>query len=620
MPGLFGLYLKNRNAKGETKALLTDMANSLKHYEMYALNTLVLDKFAIGKFDINSNIGEKVYVDPKTKVACGLYGQIYDYINIDNSILGDQDGRETEKIIKIYNKYGIETPKKLNGEFNIVVHKPQSESLFIFNDRFGFRHLYYYEDSNIFAFAPEIKSLLTLPHINKSLDEHGIADYFNYSYHMGNRTMFKYIKVLPPASCLCIQEGNQLNITTYWEPVYKNERGLIDIDESVNTGYKLFLQSLNRCVGKSKNALIPISGGLDSRLIIATAKNLGTNITPITFGIKGCLDYKIAKRVCKTLNLKKPFLLIQKSDLIKKYFEQLSWFNEANYSGLGLTTQYAYKEEMGVKYDCFLNGIFGGHLSFGSPYFNKIDLDSNFTNKERIARIIKGLNGDRYSSILKKCCSRKLNDISDSFRDKTIEEEWKRTENVSDLYAFRQDALFLYNRIRRGMNAVDQNRFFYNDQLPYASYELFEFYLSLAPDLMLNHFLYKEIFKKKLPHLAKIPWQSTGVNLYGSPSKLKTSFKEIRKNIAWYSTRISRGKINIIDRDKDGHPDINYRKDGTMRKLIENILFSDQCLDRGFVEKDGLKELLEWEMKGGSAFPEISKMVVFEVWARNFLD
>ena len=619
MPGLFGFYLKNRKLKDASEALLNNMADSLKHYEMYKLVKFTSDKIGLGKFEINSNIGEKIYVDPQKNVVCGVYGEIYNFSNIDNSFLGKHKGLQTEKTIQVFNESGIKTPEKMNGTFNIVIYEHKNNQLLIFNDRFGFRHFYYYEDNNIFAFAPEIKAILTLPDIKKSLDEHGIADCFNYSYHMGSRTMFKRIKVLPPASSLTVKE-NQTTLKTYWHPQYKNRRGLKNLEECIDTGYNLFVQSMKRCVGNNKKVIIPISGGLDSRLIIATASNLGCDITPATFGTKGCLDYKIANKVCSTLNIKSPTLIVQKSDLIKKYSTMVARFNEINYADLGLTTQYAFQDQMGLEYDCFLNGIFGGHLSFGSPYFNRNDLNSDYSDKERLDKIIQGLNGHRYNLILRKCCTKKLNSITDTFREKSIEEEWKRTEKASDLYAFRKDFLFLYNRIRRGMNAIDQNRFFYNDQLPFASYELFDFYLTLSPDLLLDHFLYKEIYKNKLPHLARIPWQSTGKNLYETPSKLNRYVKEIKKNIIWYSSRLSNGKINIIDKDKDGHPDVNFRRDRNLRKWIEDILLSDQCLERGYFERDGIKNLFQWQMRGGSGFHEISKMVTFELWARNFLD
>jgi len=170
------------------------------------------------------------------------------------------------------------------------------------------------------------------------------------------------------------------------------------------------------------------------------------------------------------------------------------------------------------------------------------------------------------------------------------------------------------------MNSIDQFRFLYNDQHPFAGYELFDFFLTLSPDLALDHRLYKEIYRRKLPQLARIPWSATGPDLYSRPSRIRATLRRWRPYLVWYGSRLSRGRINLRNRDTTEHPDVQYRRSARTRSWVRDLLLSERCLDRGFFSREGLQELLAWEMNGGSAFPEISKMVVFEVWARAFLD
>ena len=291
-------------------------------------------------------------------------------------------------------------------------------------------------------FAPEIKAFMAYLGFDKTLDEHGVSDYFNYCYHLGNRTMFRNVSLLPPASCLTVKE-NAIELHTYWEPRYKNERSVRDLSESIDTGYQLFVKSIARRLNGKKDVLIPLSGGLDSRLILSVARQFSCKITTATFGFKDCLDYKIAKRVCRVLDVDVPRLVTIEPHWIYEFAPDLIKFNECNYSSLGLTIiQHGFAQTIGTTYDCFLNGIFGGHLTFGSPYFNEIDLHSNYNKMERTNRIVRGLNGHLFDIFLKKCASQKLAEIADGYREKTINEEWDRTEKRSDLYAFRQDSLF----------------------------------------------------------------------------------------------------------------------------------------------------------------------------------
>ena len=617
MPGIFGFISKSKQEK-HSDLILEEMSHNLRHFEFYMSEQISSRKAGIGKIDVPTRFHGPIHTDPQTGIIVCLSGEIYDYVNTGDSLALNPSIEPEKVIISIYQRYGRKTPNKINGDFNIAIYDPREDILMIFNDRFGYRHLYMYEDQSIFMFAPEIKAFMFCPQFDKTLDEHGIADYFNFSYHMGDRTMFRKVRLLPPASCLLITKG-ETKQKTYWEPKYKNERVATELSESIETGYHLFCQSIERRLS-GEDVIIPLSGGLDSRLILAVANDLGCKITAVTFGIKGCLDHEIAKRVCDALDLEKPRLVTIEPSWVQEFARDVVFFNECNYASLGLTTQHGFAQTMGSDYDCFLNGIFGGHLSFGSPYFTEADLHSNYTPEERTGRIIRGLNGYRSELFMKNCVSSELNDILNTYRKKTVHEEWDKTETKSDLYAFRQDNLFLHNRIRRGMNTIDQNRFFYNDQLPFASYELYDFFLTLSPDLMLDHYLYKEIYKTKLPHLARIPWQATGVNLYRMPSMLQRMTRELRKQIHWYAPRLSMGKMNVTNKYNYEDLSLNYRKHARLREWIENILLSDQCLGRGYFQQEGVIELLNAVTRGRSAFHEISIMVMFELWVRNSVD
>ena len=620
MPGSFGFLIKEKGVdlESNTELLLNRMAANLRHLETYKSDQAKDKKVGIGIIDVNSIVHRKIYVDPATGIIISLSGQVFDYIGVDERVDLSQEGQSEKIILRMYFKYGINTPEKLNGDFNIALYDPRKRSLIIFNDRFGYRHLYYYDDQKIFMFAPESKAFVPFSGFDKKFDEQGISDYFTFFYCLGDRTMFKRIKLLPPASVLSIDEHEEsILIKTYWEPKYSSVRGKKDLEECIETGYGLFCQSMQRRTAGWHNVVIPLSGGLDSRLICATAKDLGCNITTATMGIPGCSEHKIATMVCDVLNLPKPHLVNIQPEWLMEFANDLAWINECNYASLGLTRLYGFSKVMGLDYDCFLNGIFGGHLSFGSPYFEEPHFSSNYTSEQRTNWIITRLNGQRYVEFMEDIATPKLNDIVNTYREKSIHEEWERTETKSTIPAFRYDSLLLYNRMRRAMNSIDQNRYFFNDQLPFSSYELYDFYLTLSPELLLGHYLYKEIYKKKLPQLARIKWQSTGVNLYETPSSWLNYWVKMRKDFFWYTRRIG---INLYDKTKEMHDSQDYLSSAHIKQWVRDIILSERFLNRGYFYRDGLIKLLNMQERRGIALPEISQMVIFELWARNFID
>jgi len=75
-----------------------------------------------------------------------------------------------------------------------------------------------------------------------------------------------------------------------------------------------------------------------------------------------------------------------------------------------------------------------------------------------------------------------------------------------------------------------------------------------------------------------------------------------------------------MDKDNYEHLSVSYRKNRKIRNWAESILLCDQCLERGWFRRDGLRELLISTRQGRCNFHEISKAIVFELWARDFLD
>lgn len=617
MPGVFGFYLKDRGNLLDPVRLLDSMAESLRHLDTYYCDRKVIGNCGLGTVHFDHSMQDGI-LGPLDGVTVAASGEIFDVIGVESDLRVLADLSPSEAALDVYKKHGYETPQKLNGDFNIAVYDPRESGLFIFNDRFGFRRLYVYEDEAIFIFSPEIKAFRCYTVLDTALDEQGVADYFNYSYHLGDRTMLSRVKLLPPAGGIAINK-NRCKKWTYWKSRYTCERGLNDLGEAVDTGYNLFRQSMSRRMGKKKSLIIPLTGGLDSRLILAVAKELGPRITTATIGRSGCSDYQIAHQVCEALGIKDHRLVKVCPDWFHQYGHDVVHLLEAGYGVLGPVRLMGFQKQIGLNYDGLMNGIFGGHLSFGSPYFRRRHLPA-IPTEQRVDSIVRGLHGYRFERILGAAVTDNLRNLALEYLKRSVETEWKRTETISDEPALRQDALFLHNRIRRGMNSLDLNRFFYNTALPFSSYELFNFYLSLRPELMLDHYLYHEIYKKKLPDLARIPWQSTGVDLYRKPSLLMNVKDEAKKYFLWYSCRISQGRVNIHDKSRDDEPDTDYRKSRKTKTWVKGILLSERCLDRGYFNKDGIERLLKEEDRGRGVFNDISKLVAFELWARDFLD
>jgi asparagine synthetase B (glutamine-hydrolysing) len=620
MPGIFGFKIKKGKADIDTSALAEKMAASLIHGSSYRSAVEPIKRGALGVVSVREIENQSLLRNDQNETTTALFGKLFELMDMPADAPNvPRTPLNARTIESLYRLFGPLATKHLNGDFNFCLNDEQSDGLIIGNDRFGFRHLYIYEDNKILMFAPELKAFLQYPEFDRTLDEHGLADYFNYSYQLGNRTFFRHVTMLPPASILRHANG-VTELSTYWTAKYEPRLKRKHLDEAIEEGFTRFERSMERRVAGKSHLLVPLSGGLDSRLITATAVKLGCKLTTASFGFPNSTDVRIARKVAKTLKLETPVLVKVRPELILQHGPRVCELGECGYGSLGMTTIHAFAEQLGDQFDGLMNGIFGGHISFGSPYFKRQMVEESMNRDQLLDRISLGLEGQRFSKFLGESVTPEMKELTSAYLKKSVEIEWARTESASASSAFRLDQLFVHNRIRRCMNAIDHNRFFYSDELPFASYELFDLYHSLDPELLLDHFLYKEIYKKKFPALAAIPWQSTGVNLYSTPSSFRKKLKNWNAKVDWYVRRISKGKLNPVTKDKYEDQDTAYRKHRPLKQWVNELILSDRHLARGYFSRQGLLKLIRWEESGGSAFYELAKIAMFELWARRFLD
>ncbi len=91
--------------------------------------------------------------------------------------------------------------------FAFAIFDKNQRSLFLARDRIGEKPLKYYMDDKKFIFSSELKSILALDDIDRSLDMDALSVYFSFSEIPAPMTAFKKIRKLPPASYLILKDG-----------------------------------------------------------------------------------------------------------------------------------------------------------------------------------------------------------------------------------------------------------------------------------------------------------------------------------------------------------------------------------------------------------------------------
>jgi len=208
-------------------------------------------------------------------------------------------------LLSRYLESGPSCVMQLNGSFNVAWWDERSERLVIANDRIGHRLFFFGHCGRSFAFASYLARVMGSGLIDPDIDLEGFADLLNYGYIFGERTLFENVKTLPPAGILIFENGKS-NVERYWkadeiEPhgVY-NEQRLDDVQDAFQTAIK-------RGFRTDVETALDLTGGLDSRTLLAGAASLDLPYITHTGGQPDSTDVVLAQNVSDAVDVQHCF-------------------------------------------------------------------------------------------------------------------------------------------------------------------------------------------------------------------------------------------------------------------------------------------------------------------------
>jgi asparagine synthase (glutamine-hydrolysing) len=188
---------------------------------------------------------------------------------------GHIDVSDEEIVLAAYEKWGLDCPKHLIGDFAFAIWDGRKQRLLCVRDHFGVKPFYYYASISAFLFASTPESLLASGCIPPRVSEERIADFLVESLEGVDKSSSFYQDVfrLPPGHILVVQpEG--IRLQRYWELCTADLReGGVEADH-VAYFSSLFEESV-RC--RLEDTAVPasmLSGGMDSSSIIGVGRKI----------------------------------------------------------------------------------------------------------------------------------------------------------------------------------------------------------------------------------------------------------------------------------------------------------------------------------------------------------
>ncbi|MFO1478371.1 MAG: asparagine synthase-related protein [Verrucomicrobiota bacterium] len=209
------------------------------------------------------------------------------------------EGPNAAALVHGYEEEGERFFEKLNGWFCGVVIDLRKREALLFNDRYGVSRLYVHESGGAVYFASEAKALLrVLPEL-RQLDLRSLGEYFSCGCVLQNRTCFQGITQLPGASLWRFAPGQPVRKGFYFQKQDWEKLPLLSAADYERQLGETWDRILPRYFSGNQRAGLSLTGGIDSRLILACLKRPANSLPCYTFGgtYRDCADVTVSRAV-----------------------------------------------------------------------------------------------------------------------------------------------------------------------------------------------------------------------------------------------------------------------------------------------------------------------------------
>jgi asparagine synthase (glutamine-hydrolysing) len=496
--------------------------------------------------------------------------------------------------LALYEKYGMAFASFIHGQFALAIWDRSIPRLILANDRYGLIPVYYALHSKRLIFAPLAHAVITGADRPGQPDDEAVSDLLSFGYPLNDRTLFKEVRLLPPASTAVFENGN-LTVLSCRDFASVPDAERWSDEEAFNELRQRFLRSVERRL--SGRVLLPLSAGLDSRAILAAIPRQ-TPLTAYTFGDADSADRVYGRKLAQAAGLRHIGYDLTPEDLLN-YAEEAVTLTDGMLDLLnthGISTAEHLKEHG----DWILSGL-GGELLrnfFGYPGGNTDPSAYLFRHirsvfsEEDLATLLT----PEYFGRIQGCAEV-------SFR-----KVFSRTLDLESPFD-RCDAFYLQQRVRRFTLSgalLFGSRLGY--RAPFLDDDFIDGVLHTRPSLKIGSRFHRLFIQRMAPDLSRIPLGSAN-----EPLTPTLRYRVLRRARTWLRMPgPPRPRASIVD-----YPSWLRNE---LSGFIRNILLDKRTLERGYFRREYLERLADTPRSERINTAGLSVLVTLELWHRLFID
>lgn len=384
--------------------------------------------------------------------------------------------------------------RNANGAFSAVHYDPAMGKVDLIADKLGLRPLYFWIGDDYLIFASALRILEQIKEIPKAMDVRAVTQMVGLGYALGERTPYSDIHMLRGGEVVTVTE-KEVSRQKYWR---WDEIQLLDTSEDKLLGelYGRFNQAISRRIRTDKTTAAYLSGGLDSRCIVAALRDKNVRVHTFNFARPHTQDQVFGLQFADKIGAAHEEIPKKAGDLVPDYSALMSdvWrATNSNSSSPAERPAIVWSGE-------------GGSVALGH-----VHLTEKIVDLMRKGRIDEAIN--EYLTRESAQVSRRLfrgeiaEQLSRSINNDIREElEYFNCHDPARnfyLYLLLNDQ---HRKLANHFENIDRHRLEF--QLPFFDSSFVALIASIPIDICLGHKLYIKWLSLFQPAVTKVPWQA----------------------------------------------------------------------------------------------------------------
>ena len=605
MPGIVGLITRMPRKRAEQE--LISMVKSVSHETFYSTGMLVDESLGVyvgwaerkGSFsdgmpiwnerrDVGLVFSGEEFPDPGTAFRLKELGHVL-------------DDSGPSYLVHLYEE-DHSFPACLNGRFHGLIIDRTLRTVKLFNDRYGMHRIYYHESKDGFYFAAEAKAILKVRPELRSLDPKALGEFVSCGCVLEWRSLFQSVTVLPGGAVWDLQNGSVTRKGTYFTPREWEDQEPLEPESYYKKLRETYSQNLPRYFESQEQIGMSLTGGLDTRMIMAWLKSPSGALPCYTFGgmFRDCQDVIIARQVALVCQQPHVVIPVGKEFLtaFSHYAERTVFLTDGCADVSRSPDLYVNEKARGIA-PIRMNGVYGGEVLRRVRAFKPVDPSPGVFSSE-IAPSIREAR-ETYHSLLE--------------------------GHPLSFAVFKQAPWHHY-----GILALEQTQV--SMRSPFLDNEFVKMVFSAPTSAVINNNVSLRLIADGNFALSRIPTDrgfggaqghilsviNRGILefLFKAEYAVDYGMPQWLAKTDWLLSPIRVERL-FLGRHKFYHFRVWYRD--ILARYVREMLLDSRTLSRGYVERRQLEAAVQGHLKGDRNYTsEIHKILTLELLHRLFLD